>query len=95
MRPTLLVVHGDRASLLGRNWFASLGIGVAGTHQTSTGPAALQPLLDKFRSVFNADLTSYTGLPVHLELLEGVTTKFVKTRPVPHTLHPAIETKFD
>lgn len=38
----LLVVQGDGASLLGRNWFALLGIGVAGIHQTSTGLVTLQ-----------------------------------------------------
>lgn len=52
----LLVVQGDRASLLGRKWFAQLGIGVADIHRTSMGPAVHQRLLDKFCSVFNADL---------------------------------------
>lgn len=40
----LLIVQGDGANLQGGNWFASLSIGLAG-------------MLNKFRSVFEADLT--------------------------------------
>lgn len=90
----LLVVQGHEASLLGRNRFASPGIGVAGIPHTSTGPAAFQPLLEKFCSVFDAELTGCTVLPVHLELLEGAMPKFLP-RPVPFALHPAIESELD
>lgn len=79
---SLLVVAGDGTRRLGKNWFASLDIGVASKHQASTGPVALRPLLDKYPSVFSANLTGCTDLPAHLELLEGATTKFLKDRPV-------------
>lgn len=82
----LLVVQGEGASLLGRDWFALLGIDVGGIHQTSTGPAAFQPSLDKFHSVFDANLTGCAGLTVQLELLEGVMPKFLSARSVPFTL---------
>lgn len=88
-------VQGNGASLLGRNWFALLGIGVASIHKTLMGPAPLESLLDKFCSVFNADLAACTGLPVHLDLLEGVMPNFLKACLVPYALCPAVEAERD
>lgn len=53
----LLIVQGDAASLLGRNWFASLGIAALSIHQTLTGPDVFPPAHGKINSVFYTDLT--------------------------------------
>lgn len=58
------------------------------------GPVTLKPSPDKFRSVFDCDMTSCTGLPVHLELLERATPKFLKARSVPFALFLSIEADF-
>lgn len=91
----MFVVQWDGASLLGRNWFTSLGIRMARIQQRSTGPAALQPLPDKFHSVLDVGLTGWTVLFIHLELLEGTTPKFLKGRLVPFTLRPTVQVKHD
>lgn len=66
-------------------------IGAAGIHKTSTSPATLQPLLDRFCLVFDNGLRGCTGLPIHPKLLEGATPKFFEARPVPFTLHSSVE----
>lgn len=59
---------------------------MTGIYQTSTGPASLQSLLDKFSSLLNAGFIGFTDLPVHLELLEGGTPEFHKASPAPFAL---------
>lgn len=61
----------------------------------STGRAALQPLLVKFRLVFDADLTGCTGLPVNPEQLEGATPKLLKALSVPFAPRSAVEAQLD
>lgn len=61
----------------------------------STGPDGVQALLNKFCSVFDADLTGCAVFPVHLELREEATCKFPKARIVQFFLRLAVETKLD
>lgn len=86
----LLVVQAEGASLLGSDWFASLGI-----CQKSTGRDALPPFLDEFCSVFDAYLRCCTRLSVHVVLLVGATPKFLKASPVPFVFRPAVEAELD
>ncbi|XP_037528183.1 uncharacterized protein LOC119405417 [Rhipicephalus sanguineus] len=95
----LHIMEGSGCNLLGRNWFSTLKIRLQGVNQTDdathTEPAVLHRLLEKHARVFNEDVISYEGPPVHIELDPNVPPRFCKARPVPLALRPAVKEELD
>ncbi|KAK8788324.1 hypothetical protein V5799_021900, partial [Amblyomma americanum] len=90
----LLVVKGSGSSLLGRNWFASLGVTICGIHQTPSQDV-VQQLQEKYEIVFSEEIPGNEGPPVTLELLGNAQPKFLKARPVPFALRTSVEKELD
>ncbi|KAK8773502.1 hypothetical protein V5799_011964, partial [Amblyomma americanum] len=90
----LLVVKGSGSSLLGRNWFASLGVTICGIHQTPSQDVVEQ-LQEKYEIVFSEEIPGNEGPPVTLELLGNAQPKFLKARPVPFALRTSVEKELD
>ncbi|XP_075543248.1 uncharacterized protein LOC142577662 [Dermacentor variabilis] len=90
----LLVVEGAGCSLLGRNWFDRLDIELHGIHPT-TEEGSLTELPQKHEDIFREDTTGHTGEPVHLELKEGASPKFLKAWPVPFAMRVSTEAQID
>ncbi|KAK8761269.1 hypothetical protein V5799_027469 [Amblyomma americanum] len=86
----LLVVKGSGSSLLGRNWFASLGVTICGIHQTPSQDVVEQ-LQGKYETVFSEEIPGNEGPLVTLELLGNAQSKFLKARPVPFALRASAE----
>ncbi|KFD72173.1 hypothetical protein M514_15446 [Trichuris suis] len=55
-RLMVLVVKGQRCSLLGRNWFKPLGIRLAGVYQLNSGP--IEALLDEYCDLFSENISA-------------------------------------
>lgn len=74
----LLVVKRQGNSLLGRNWFRPLGIGLHGIQQLK-----VEDVTSRFSEVFRSDVPGFNGPPVHIELKDDAKPAFLKSRPVP------------
>ncbi|XP_058039420.1 uncharacterized protein LOC131198613 [Ahaetulla prasina] len=80
----LIVVRSDLPTLLGLDWFAALGLNVAGVHTTLLDvPSALA---SEFANVFEDTLGKYNGTPVSLQLDPQVQPIRLKPRRVPLAL---------
>ncbi|XP_042142281.1 uncharacterized protein K02A2.6-like [Ixodes scapularis] len=90
----LLVVKGEYASLLGRNWFKHLGIGLTGVHQlrnTQEGSG----FLEEFKEIFDAGLGKSRGPPIRVEVDRSAAPKFCKSRQVPYAMRPKVEQELE
>lgn len=83
----LIVTEGNRASLLGRNWFEKLGLTIAGVSQISS----IINYPQEYPDVFKTDLGSYRGPPVSFSLNKNVKPVMLKARKVPFALKDKIE----
>uniref|UniRef100_A0A5S6Q373 RNA-directed DNA polymerase n=1 Tax=Trichuris muris TaxID=70415 RepID=A0A5S6Q373_TRIMR len=88
----LLVAKGDRASLLGLEWFTPLGLSIQGVHQTHSEDS-IQALLEEFADVFKEDLGTYKGPKVTLPIDPKVPPIRLKARNVPLAIRPRIESE--
>ncbi|KAG0423607.1 hypothetical protein HPB47_000617 [Ixodes persulcatus] len=77
----LYVVTGAGASVLGRDWFSAFDIKVSGVHAVS--PRTLNDIIAKHDKVFKGTLNGHVGTPLHIDLNQEATPKFLKCRPVP------------
>lgn len=84
----LLVVKGSGPSLLGRNWFHSLGLQVSGIGWTGD---KLQTLKSEFPNLFKDELGEYTGPEVTLHVRPGAVPRFLRARPVPFPMKQQVE----
>lgn len=87
----LLVTRGSRTSLLGLNWFATLGLSIQGINQISENDTSLDKILREFSDVFSDQLGTYTGPTVTLPIDPKVPPRRFKARNVPLALRPRIE----
>lgn len=85
----LLITKEHRASLLGYDWFPSLGFAISGIHHLQ-GPSVSQ-LLDEFGDVFSETLGTYTGPPISLPIDKKANPIRFKARNVPLAMRPRIE----
>lgn len=83
----LIVTEGNRASLLGRNWFERLGLTIAGVSQILSNINYPQEYPDVFRTT----LGSYRGPLVSFSLDNTVKPIMFKARKVPFALREKIE----
>lgn len=77
--------------LIGRNWFDSLGIGIAGIHRIKCSKL----ILDKYGNVFSGELGAYTGPKVTIDIVPDAQPVFHKARQVPFAIKPAVEAAID
>lgn len=98
-RLPLLVVKGTGTSLLGRDWFPALGIGLSGVKQLSEERTLRQQpvsvVVAEFPEVFKEGLGKSKGLPVRIEVAPAATPRFLKARQVPVALRPRVEAAID
>ncbi|KMQ89188.1 hypothetical protein RF55_11202 [Lasius niger] len=79
--------HGP--NLLGRNWFAELGITMTGIHKVSEKENNGNNILKKFPSLTLKTLEGHKGTPIHIELKDNAHPKFFKARRIPYGLQEA------
>ncbi|KAJ0181852.1 hypothetical protein K1T71_002574 [Dendrolimus kikuchii] len=85
----LIVVSGNGPSLLGRNWFKSLGLEILGICWTLD--EVKQDMLRDFPDLFNKTLGQYKGPEVSLAVRADAQPRFIKARPVPFPLKKQVE----
>lgn len=84
----LIITKGQRASLLGREWFERPGISLSRVDNVS--PVTLQNVIEDFSAVFEEGLGMYKGPPVSFKLDPTVTPIHIKPRKVALALRPKI-----
>ncbi|XP_032069735.1 uncharacterized protein K02A2.6-like [Thamnophis elegans] len=92
-RLPLIIVEGRLPSLLGLDWFQSLGLQISGIH--NVGTSALDCLVNEFPAVFDGTLGRYTDTPVSFNLDPAVQPVRMKPRRVPIALKPKVDTELD
>ncbi|XP_015669852.1 collagen alpha-6(VI) chain-like [Protobothrops mucrosquamatus] len=90
---SVMVVEGQHTSLIGLDWFDTLGIHVTGINITQT--ADLAAVCQEFADVFSPNLGKYKGAPIALHLNPTVTPIRVKPCRVPFALKPKIDVELD
>ncbi|XP_026530759.1 uncharacterized protein K02A2.6-like, partial [Notechis scutatus] len=90
----LTVVDKDRPSLLGLQWFAPLGIELAGINQTVSDDWEAALVRD-FQEVFTEQLGKYKGSPISFKLCPDVAPIRLKPRRVPFAHKPKIDEQLD
>nr|XP_037290929.1 uncharacterized protein K02A2.6-like [Rhipicephalus microplus] len=91
----LVIVKGQRQSLLGLDWFPELGIKVTGVHRMDELATAFDKLFEEFAVVFDGRLGCYKGPPVKLALNPEVVPVRLKARRVPFALRQKIDAELD
>lgn len=89
----LIVVQGSLPSLLGLEWFSSLGLEIAGVHSIS--PTGMDALSTEFADVFSESLGKYNGSPISLNLDPQVAPIRLKPRRVPLALRSKVDAALD
>ncbi|XP_026530779.1 uncharacterized protein K02A2.6-like, partial [Notechis scutatus] len=90
----LTIVDKDRPSLLGLQWFAPLGIELAGINQTVSDDWEAALVRD-FQEVFTEQLGKYKGSPISFNLCPDIAPIRLKPRRVPFALKPTIDKQLD
>ncbi|XP_026574490.1 uncharacterized protein K02A2.6-like, partial [Pseudonaja textilis] len=90
----LTIVDRDRPSLLGLQWFAPLGIRMAGIHHTEDDDWEAA-LVHDFREVFNESLGKYKGSPISFNLRPDIAPIRLKPHRVPFALKSKIDEQLD
>lgn len=89
----LIIVNGHLSSLLGLDWFGTLGLGITGIHSTTSDH--FEDVRTKFAEVFNDELGKYNGSLISLNLDPQVAPIRLKPRRVPFALRPLVEKEVD
>lgn len=90
---SIVVVEGQRTSLLGLDWFEALGISVTNIHRTQI--EELARVCQQYANVFSLELGQYMGAPISFNLDPMVTPIRLKLHRVPFALKPKIDAEFD
>uniref|UniRef100_A0A5S6Q817 Reverse transcriptase domain-containing protein n=1 Tax=Trichuris muris TaxID=70415 RepID=A0A5S6Q817_TRIMR len=86
----LLIAKGNRQSLLGLEWFTTLGLNISGVNRVLEGNS-LDEVFKEFQDVFSETLGTYTGPKISLPLNPMVLPKRFKARNVPLAIRSRIE----
>uniref|UniRef100_A0A670HPH4 Gypsy retrotransposon integrase-like protein 1 n=1 Tax=Podarcis muralis TaxID=64176 RepID=A0A670HPH4_PODMU len=89
----LVVVEGQRPSLLGLDWFDALSLEVTGINCISN--AETEGLVKDFAEVFDGTLGQYTGTPISFSLDPQVAPIKLKPRRVPFALKAKVDEQLD
>lgn len=93
----LVVVHGDRPALLGRNWLRHIRINWSNIFSL-TEPAArngLDSLLAKHKMLFSDQLGTVKGIKVAIHVKPECAPIFFKPRPLPYALREVVEKELE
>jgi len=88
----LLVVAGERPSLLERKWLTELQLDWHELHQM-THTKDLQTILNNHSSIFNEELGKAVGITATLHVSDNAKPYFCRYRPIPHALKHKVETE--
>lgn len=88
-----MVVDGSLPSLLGLDWFESLGMTISGINSIKS--TDLETLTKEFPSIFNGKLGTHTGIPVSFNLNPQVTPIRLKPRCIPLALKSKVDAELD
>lgn len=86
-------MDGSRPSLLGLDWFASLGLSVIGIHRVAD--SEVEGLLAEFPDVFDGSLGQYTGASIIFSLDLRVAPIHLKPRRVAFALKSKVDEELD
>ena len=97
-RLPLLVVEGTGPSLCGRDWLSVVRLEwnrIMRMEVKQLENIKLQEVLQRFESVFDPELGTYTGEPVDFCIDHSKEPKFCAARPVPYALREEVEVELD
>ncbi|XP_026556264.1 uncharacterized protein K02A2.6-like, partial [Pseudonaja textilis] len=89
----LMVVNGALPSLLGLDWFPSLGLSVTGIHAVSTSD--VDALFSDYSDVFSSELGCYSGTPISFTVDPQAIPLRLKPRRVPFAIRPKLDLELD
>ena len=91
------VVGGGGPNLMGRDWLSHFDVDLKGLQSiiSVTTDQQLSELLEKYSSVFTADLACVSDSTVALSVNENARPRFYKPRPIPHTLKEKVELELE
>ena len=90
----LLIVPGDGASLLGRDWLRCLKLDWTQIHHLNCSDT-LQAVLDRHSNVFESSLGLVQGTTAKIHVDPITTPKLFKARPVPYALCDKVDKEPD
>jgi hypothetical protein len=90
-RLELIVIEGRGPALIGRDWLKQLKIEWSKVCAINS----IKDSLNKYESVFDGKLGLVKNFNVKLPIKKDVTPKFMKARPVPYALKPAVDKAID
>ena len=100
----LLVVDNDGPSLFGLDWLHNLRLDWSQLQRRAMSSLPVNTVKTvseveryqrKFPSLFQPGVGKLNGIIGHLELKEGAVPKFLKARPLPYALRPAVEAEIN
>lgn len=86
-----LVIDGVQRSILGRDFFRTFAVTQIEINQLSVASDQLKGMIDKYKELFDGKLGKLKNVKVHLDIIEGVSPKFVPARKVPYAFLPEVE----
>ena len=91
------MVGGGGPNLMGRDWLSHFDVDFKGLQSINsvTSDQQLSELLEKYSSVFTADLGCVSDSTVTLSVNENARPRFYKPRPIPHTLKEKVELELE
>lgn len=91
------VVAGNGPNLMGRDWLSHFDVDLKGLQSINsvTADQQLSGLLEKYSSVFTADLGCVSDSTVTLSVNENAKPRFYKPRPIPHTFKEKVEVELE
>ena len=89
----LLVVKHKGPSLLGRDWLQKFKLDWREIHSIQFSP--LQPLLDKYHTLFQETLGTLQNFKAHIYVDPNAKPKYCKARPIPYAVKAKVEEELD
>ena len=92
-RLPLIVVKGDGATQLGRDWMGGIRLNWHKIHYTPS--AGLQDLLEKHDDVFQEGLGTFQGQKASIQVDPNAKPRYCKARTLPYSLRPKVEEELE
>ena len=90
---TVLVVKGNKPSLLGRDWLNVIRLNWVNVFQVSS--QSLESMLKRYGNVFIPDNKGIVGLRAHVNLKPDASPVYQKPRPVPYSLGEKVDKEYE
>ena len=85
----LVVVAGERPSLLGRNWLAHIKLDWPSFHNVQS--ESVEQVLEEHKALFSEGLGTLNDYEATLQIDATVRTMYCKARPVPNAMKSLVE----